>query len=180
MGSGRRNAYSSCMSLARQHYADVKWRVLVADDQPSVVDALMLLFKSQGINADYANTPEEVEKLVAARAYDLLLMDMNYARDTSSGAEGLELLARIRSADPALAVVVMTAWSTIEIAVAALQRGANDFIQKPWENAAALNIIEKQMNVTRDRRRADAIRAEELDDASLVQSTLMGASLKLF
>src|SRR3954468_15475768 len=163
------------MGAALEKAAEVKWRVLVADDQPSVIDALMLLFKSQGIMADRASTPAEVAKLVTEHTYDLVLMDMNYARDTTSGAEGLELLATIRSADPALAVVVMTAWSTVEVAVAALQRGASDFIQKPWENTAALNIIGKQMKMTRERRRAEAIRAQEMDDASLVQRTLMGA-----
>jgi sigma-B regulation protein RsbU (phosphoserine phosphatase) len=155
-------------------------RVLVADDQPSIIDAMLLLLKAAGISADRASTPDEVAALVAAQKYDLLLMDMNYARDTTSGAEGLELLARIKMADPALSVVVMTAWSTVDIAVASLQRGASDFIQKPWDNTAALSIIEKQIVATRERRRDMAIRKAELEEATLVHRTLMGATLGRF
>ena len=155
-------------------------RVLVADDQPSIIDAMLLLLKASGISADRASTPDEVAALVKAQQFDLLLMDMNYARDTTSGAEGLELLARIKMADPALSIVVMTAWSTVDIAVASLQRGASDFIQKPWDNTAALNIIEKQIIATRERRREMAIRKAEIEEATLVQRTLMGATLGRF
>jgi sigma-B regulation protein RsbU (phosphoserine phosphatase) len=83
-------------------------------------------------------------------------------------------------ADPALSVVVMTAWSTVDIAVASLQRGASDFIQKPWDNTAALNIIENQIVATRERRREMAIRKAEIEEATLVQRTLMGATLGRF
>jgi sigma-B regulation protein RsbU (phosphoserine phosphatase) len=155
-------------------------RVLVADDQPSIIDAMLLLLKAAGIAADRASTPDEVAALISAQKYDLLLMDMNYARDTTSGAEGLELLARIKMADPALSIVVMTAWSTVDIAVASLQSGASDFIQKPWDNTVALNIIEKHIVATRERRREMAIRKAEIEEATLVQRTLMGATLGRF
>ena len=116
----------------------------MADDQPNVIDALQFLLKASGIGADRAASPEEVLSKVGNGRYDLLLMDMNYARDTTSGEEGLELLHQVKSADPALSIVVMTAWSTIEIAVASLQHGAADFIQKPWDNDAALRVIDAQ------------------------------------
>ena len=160
--------------------AQMPSRVLVADDQPSIIDAMLLLLKAAGIGADRASTPDEVAAKIAVEKYDLLLMDMNYARDTTSGAEGLELLNRIKQADPAISIVVMTAWSTVDIAVASLQRGASDFIQKPWDNATALKIIQAQMENTRTRRKEMAIRKAEIEEAVFVQRTLMGATLGQF
>src|SRR4051812_48584191 len=116
-------------------------RVLIADDQPSISDALVFLLKIRGVHADVVSSPVDVLQSVTARQYDLLLMDMNYEQDTTSGAEGLRLVDAVREIDPALGVVVMTAWSTVEIAVAALQRGAADFIQKPWDNDHAARVI---------------------------------------
>jgi phosphoserine phosphatase RsbU/P len=155
-------------------------RILVADDQPTIVEALLFLLKAQGIAADQASNPEEVATLVATRSYDLLLMDMNYARDTTSGSEGLELVERIKTVDPALGIVVMTAWSTIDIAVAALQRGASDFVQKPWDNDATIKILDTQIKATRGRRRELAMRLAEIEEAATVHRTLMGASLGTF
>jgi sigma-B regulation protein RsbU (phosphoserine phosphatase) len=155
---------------------DTRARVLVADDQPNVIDALELLLKSAGIEADRASSPEEVSAKVRDGSYDLLLMDMNYARDTTSGLEGLQLLSDVKNRDGALSIVVMTAWSTVPIAVAALQKGAHDFIEKPWDNAAALKIIEQQITATRQRRRKLALERAEVEEASEVQKRLMGSS----
>jgi sigma-B regulation protein RsbU (phosphoserine phosphatase) len=155
---------------------ETRARVLVADDQPNVIDALELLLKSAGIEADRASSPEEVSGKVRAGSYDLLLMDMNYARDTTSGVEGLQLLSDVKDRDGALSIVVMTAWSTVPIAVAALQKGANDFIEKPWDNSAALKIIEEQIAATRERRRKLAVERAEVEEASEVQKRLMGSS----
>jgi sigma-B regulation protein RsbU (phosphoserine phosphatase) len=155
-------------------------RVLVADDQPNVIDALLFLLKAANIGADRASSPEEVLAMVGGGKYDLLLMDMNYARDTTSGEEGLELLHRVKSSDPALSVVVMTAWSTIEIAVASLQHGASDFIQKPWDNDAALRIIEAQIAACKLRRREISASRAEAEDAVQVHRTLLGASFAQF
>lgn len=161
-------------------HAQTTPRVLVADDQPSIIDAMLLLLKAAGIGADRASTPDEVAEKIAQEKYELVLMDMNYARDTTSGAEGLELLERIKIVDPAISIVVMTAWSTVDIAVASLQHGASDFIQKPWDNAAALKIIQAQMENTRARRKEMAIRKAEIEEAVFVQRTLMGATLGQF
>jgi sigma-B regulation protein RsbU (phosphoserine phosphatase) len=155
-------------------------RVLVADDQPNVIDALLLLLKAANIAADRASSPEEVLAMVHGGHYDLLLMDMNYARDTTSGAEGLELLHQVKQFDPALSVVVMTAWSTVEIAVASLQHGASDFIQKPWDNDPALRIIERQIAVCKQRRRDMSLRRAEAEEAAQVHRTLLGASFARF
>lgn len=155
-------------------------RVLVADDQPNVIDALLFLLKAANIGADRASSPEEVLAMVGGGKYDLLLMDMNYARDTTSGEEGLELLHQVKAVDPALSVVVMTAWSTVEIAVASLQHGASDFIQKPWDNDAALRIIEAQIAACKQRRREISVRRAEAEDAAQVHRTLLGASSARF
>src|SRR3954465_335568 len=116
-------------------------RVLIADDQPAVIQALAFLLKANGISADVSSNPTEVLSRIRERAYDLLLMDMNYDADTTSGAEGLRLVDGVREIDPVLSIVVMTAWSTVDLAVAALQRGASDFIQKPWDNDTALRVM---------------------------------------
>jgi sigma-B regulation protein RsbU (phosphoserine phosphatase) len=154
--------------------------VLVADDQPNVIDALQFLLKASGIGADRAASPEEVLSKVGNGRYDLLLMDMNYARDTTSGEEGLELLHQVKSADPALSIVVMTAWSTIEIAVASLQHGAADFIQKPWDNDAALRVIDAQIAACKKRRQEMSLHRAEAEEAAQVHRSLLGASSARF
>ena len=135
-------------------------RVLVADDQPDVVMALRLLLRDAGFDAETANSVHEVRTRLDRRPYDLLLMDLNYARDTTSGSEGLDLLTRIRAADPTLPVVVMTAWGSVDLAVEAMRRGARDFIQKPWENARLLSILRTQVELSRVLRRQKRLEAE--------------------
>src|SRR5713101_4718659 len=110
-------------------------RVLVADDQPDVREALRLLLKGERFEIEAVASPAAVLTALESREYDAVLMDLNYARDTTSGQEGLDLLARIRSLDGTVPVIVMTAWGSLELAVEAMRRGAKDFIQKPWENA---------------------------------------------
>lgn len=110
-------------------------RVLVADDQADVLEALRLLLKPEGFEVELAASPQAVLSAVAARPFDALLIDLNYTRDTTSGGEGLELLAELHALAPALPVVVMTAWASIGLAVEAMRRGAADFVPKPWDNA---------------------------------------------
>src|SRR5579859_3482394 len=110
-------------------------RVLIADDQRDVQDSLRLLLKGEGYQVETVASPASVLAAVKARDFDCLLMDLNYARDTTSGEEGLDLLSRLQALDSSLPVVVMTAWGTVEVAVEAMRRGARDFVQKPWENA---------------------------------------------
>lgn len=106
----------------------------MADDQPSILDALRMLLRSEGFEVDAVRSPQVVLESIAVREYDVLLLDLNYARDTTSGGEGLELLEKIRQQIPQLPVIVMTAWGTIDLAVQALHHGARDFIQKPWDD----------------------------------------------
>lgn len=110
-------------------------RVLVADDQPDIREALKLLLKSEGYSTKTIDTPEGIVKAVEGQDFDLLLMDLNYARDTTSGQEGLDLLEWLQDVDETLPVVVMTAWGSVELTVEAMRHGARDFVQKPWDNA---------------------------------------------
>src|ERR1043165_1326126 len=109
-------------------------RILVADDQPDVLEALRLLLKGEGYQIDTVKSPAAVIKAIEARDFSLALIDLNYPRDTTSGQEGLDLLAKLQAADATLPVVVMTAWASVEIAVEAMRRGAKDFVTKPWRS----------------------------------------------
>lgn len=122
-------------------------RILVADDQPDVLEALRLLLKAEGYATETVKSPAAAIKAVEARDYALVLMDLNYARDTTSGEEGLELLQRLQAVDATLPVVVMTAWASVDLAVEAMRRGARDFIPKPWENARLLAIVRNQIEL---------------------------------
>src|SRR5712691_2846984 len=124
-------------------------RILIADDQPDVLEALRLLIKSEGYHIDAAGSPSGILKALEARDYDVVLMDLNYARDTTSGQEGLDLLTRIQALDSTLPVVVMTAWSSVKVAVEAMRRGARDFVQKPWENERLISILRTQIELSR-------------------------------
>lgn len=135
-------------------------RILVADDQQDVIEALRLLLKSEGWNVEGVNSPEAAIGRLEAGEYDLLFIDLNYTRDTTSGAEGLDLLQRVRMLDPSLPVVVMTAWATVDLAVEAMRRGAKDFISKPWENSRLLTIARTQLELSEALRRGARLELE--------------------
>jgi len=135
-------------------------RVLVADDQPDVREALRLLLKGEGYEIQTAASPAEILAALEIREFDIVLMDLNYARDTTSGEEGLDLLTRIQTMDSGLPVVVMTAWGSVQLAVEAMRRGARDFIPKPWENARLIAILKTQVELRRALRRQVRLEAE--------------------
>ncbi len=135
-------------------------RLLVADDQPDVIEALRLLLKAEGYEIETASSPRAVVEAVQAREFDLVLMDLNYARDTTSGAEGLDLLSRLRDIDPTLPVVVMTAWASLDLAVEVMRRGARDFVAKPWDNARLLAIVRTQVELGSALRRGERLEEE--------------------
>ena len=116
-------------------------KILIADDQPDVLAALRLLLKAEHYEIQTASSPKGVLNAVDSQELDVVLMDLNYARDTTSGSEGLDLLNKIRAVDPTLPVVVMTAWGSVDLAVEAMRHGARDFIQKPWDNARLLSVL---------------------------------------
>jgi DNA-binding NtrC family response regulator len=135
-------------------------RVLIADDQADVLESLRLLLKGEGFRIESATSPGGILRTLESQDFDVLLMDLNYARDTTSGEEGLDLLSRIQSLDGQLPVVVMTAWGSVEVAVQAIRRGARDFIQKPWENARLLAILRTQIELGRALRKGRLLEAE--------------------
>ncbi len=135
-------------------------RILIADDQADVLEALRLLLKSEGYQIEAVTSPAAIMGALEAREFDVLLMDLNYARDTTSGQEGLDLLNRIHTIDSTLPVVVMTAWGSIEIAVEAMRRGARDFVQKPWENPRLLSILRTQIELCKSLRNEQRLEAE--------------------
>ena len=135
-------------------------RLLIADDQRDVLEALRLLLKAEGYAIETASSPSGVMDALHSREYDALLMDLNYARDTTSGQEGLDLLNQIQSLDSTLPVIVMTAWGSVEVAVEAMRRGARDFVQKPWENARLLSVLKTQVELSSALRRSQRLEAE--------------------
>jgi DNA-binding NtrC family response regulator len=112
-----------------------KPNILVADDQPDVLEALRLLLKGNGFDVHAVNSPSAALAALERRDYDAMLLDMNYTRDTTSGKEGLDLLASVQTLEPHMPVVVMTAWGSIDNAVEAMRRGARDYVEKPCDNA---------------------------------------------
>jgi DNA-binding NtrC family response regulator len=135
-------------------------RILLADDQADIRESLRLLLKNEGFETQLASSPAEVLAAIEAREFDAVLMDLNYTRDTTSGQEGLDLLSRIQSLDGTLPVIVMTAWSSVELAVEAMRLGARDFLQKPWDNARLLSILRTQIDLRQALRRATRLEAE--------------------
>ena len=147
-------------SLAPSHPNEHDPRILVADDQQHIVEALELLLQPQGYVVDSARSPVEVRQALASDFYDALLIDLNYTRDTTSGREGLDLLSEIVALDSTVPVIVMTAWGNVELAVEAMRRGARDFITKPWENERLLSILRTQIELHRALQRAERLSAE--------------------
>ena len=141
------------------------FRILLCDDQPDVLHALRLMLKGAGYQAESVDSPGALLDAASTGAFDLILADLNYSRDTTSGTEGLDLLAALDARGNHTPVIVMTAWGSIDLAVEAMRRGASDFLQKPWDNARALAVIRKQAQ-TEHRRRS------ELDIAASVQQKL--------
>jgi DNA-binding NtrC family response regulator len=148
-------------------------RLLVADDQPDVLEAVRMLARANGFDVRSATSPAAALALCEAEEFDVCLVDLNYARDTTSGIEGMDLLARLRTLDPTLPVVVMTAWGSIEGAVEALRRGARDYLQKPWDNARLLATLRAQLELrgalrTANRLDAEAARTREAELPAVV------------
>jgi DNA-binding NtrC family response regulator len=135
-------------------------RILIADDQPDVLESLRLLLKGEAYRIETAPSPAAILAAVEAQDFDAALIDLNYARDTTSGREGLDLLGRLQGIDASLPVVVMTAWGSIELAVEAMRRGARDFVEKPWENTRLLAILRTQVELGRALRRGRLLEAE--------------------
>src|SRR6202011_1469974 len=122
-------------------------RILIADDQRDVLEALRILLKGEGHQTDAVTSLAGIFQALEKKDYALLIMDLNYTRDTTSGQEGLEVIPRIQALDNTLPIVVMTAWATIDLAVEAMKRGARDFVPKPWDNERLLTIVRTQIEL---------------------------------
>ena len=136
-------------------------RILIADDQQDVLDALRLLLKGHGYSIETVNSPADLLAAVGRQEFDILLIDLNYARDTTSGREGLDVLSRLKDIEDAPPVVAMTGWATVGLAVEAMQFGVSDFVEKPWTNTRLLEILSKQVGLGRERREARRVAAQE-------------------
>lgn len=134
--------------------------ILIADDDKNIQVALRLLLKNESYSTEAVSTPDEIIAALNCRPYSLLLIDLNFQRDTTSGAEGLSLLPRIRAIDPDLPIVVMTGWGSIDIAVEAMRNGANDFIEKPWKNSRLITTVSNLIELQGGRRTTARLREE--------------------
>ena len=161
-------------------------RTLIADDDADILTALHLLLKNDGYEPETVSSPAAVLEAIARSQFDVVLIDLNYARDTTSGREGIDLISRIQALDPSLPIVVMTAWATVDLAVDAMRRGVRDFVQKPWDNPRLLETLRKQVKHARarrtfqgrlaDTRKSDARLKRELIEARELQENLLANS----
>src|SRR5919107_4691393 len=134
-------------------------RILIADDQQDIIDALRFLLLDEGYEVTPARSPAEALERLEASDFDLVVLDLNYTRDTTSGQEGFDLMERIRVLDPTLPVLVMTAWSSVAGAVEAMRRGARDYIEKPWDDERLLITARTQIDLRRAVRRSQRLQA---------------------
>ena len=153
------------MTTGNSTTSEKPYKLLIADDQPQILEALRLLLKPEGYQLEMVRTPALLIDALAHESFDGVLIDLNYTRDTTSGQEGMDLVVRIKEIDPQLPIVVMTAWGNIDLAVEAMRRGASDFIQKPWENARLLSVLRNQVELHRIQRRAQWLEAEKIGRA---------------
>jgi DNA-binding NtrC family response regulator len=135
-------------------------RILIADDQPDVIEALRLVLKAEGFDIETARSVAQIASIVETRDLDAVIMDLNYTRDTTSGREGLDLLPRLRELDQTLPIIVMTAWGSVDGAVEAMRHGAWDYIEKPWNNARLMATVRTQLELGRAVRRAQHLESE--------------------
>jgi sigma-B regulation protein RsbU (phosphoserine phosphatase) len=152
-------------------------RVLVADDQPDVLEALRWLLGGEGYEPEFVSSTDAVLERLRESPFDLLLMDLNYSRDTTSGREGLELIPHVRALDATMPIVVMTGWGSVDTAVEAMRRGAKSFVQKPWEDETLLEILQREIEESRASKRRDARQQRELEEARLIQRGLLPTAL---
>jgi len=158
-------------------------RVIVADDQQDVLTAMRMLLKNDGMLVTTVSSPAGLLEAVRSESFDVALIDLNYARDTTSGREGLDLIPQIHAIDPQLPVIVMTAWGTIDVAVEAMRRGARDFLEKPWDNHRVLSVIRNQASFSREVRHSRRLEAENqllraaVDEEFIAEAPAMRAVL---
>jgi phosphoserine phosphatase RsbU/P len=152
-------------------------RVLIADDQEQVLVALEMLLHRYGFSTAAVTHPSGLMRALETEEFDAVLMDLNYTRDTIGGGEGLQLVSQIRSRDSLLPVMVMTAWSSVELAVEAMHRGASDFVQKPWDNEELVRKLRDQLSRAEERRRKHRLREMEMQEARAIHDRALPKKL---
>jgi sigma-B regulation protein RsbU (phosphoserine phosphatase) len=163
--------FTATLEIASDHET-MQPKILIADDQQDVLDALRLLLKGHGYSIETVNSPADLLAAATRQEFDILLIDLNYARDTTSGREGLDVLSRLKEMEDPPPVVAMTGWATVGLAVETMQYGVSDFVEKPWTNTRLLEILQKQISLGRDRRetrRREAVEARARKEALLHQ-----------
>src|SRR6266404_1207600 len=168
-GRGNRDMLAS-MSETPAEVRTMQSRILIADDQPDVLRALCLLLKGHGYTTETVTSPSDMLEALGRAEFDLLLMDLNYARDTTSGREGLDLLTQLKAIESVPPIVVMTGWATVGIAVEAMQRGVTDFVEKPWTNSQLLEVLRKQITLGRERRESARLAVQETQAHKVIAS----------
>ena len=170
----RRFTPEPAISLSVSH---IPPRILVADDQPDVLEALRLLLKGEGFAIETVSSPAAMIRVAESTEFDAALIDLNYTRDTTSGREGLTLLARLQALDNTLPVVVMTAWGSVDSAVEAMRLGARDYVEKPWDNARLIATLRSHVELARALRATGRLAADNLQLRGLdAQPTLVAES----
>ncbi len=152
-------------------------RILIADDQEQVLVALEMLLHRYGFSTATVMHPARVMRALETQEFHAVLMDLNYTRDTIGGGEGLELVSRIRSRDSLLPVMVMTAWSSVDLAVEAMRRGASDFVQKPWDNEELVQKLRDQLSQAQQRRRKQRLCELEMQEARAIHDRALPKEL---
>ena len=155
-------------------------RLLVAEDQNSVLEAVRFFAKLEGYEAVYVGSPAEAVTALQEQEFDAALVDLNYSRDTTSGEEGMNLIAQLHALDDSLPIIVMTAWGSVGLAVRAMQCGAVDFVEKPWDNARLAEVLHAQVERGRELRRRSLRHAEELREAGETQRRMLPSDLPQF
>jgi phosphoserine phosphatase RsbU/P len=171
------NQFTTDVATAANRGPTQRGRILIADDQSTVLEALRMMLKGEGYEIELASTPQAAIKALQARPFDAAVIDLNYTLDTTSGIEGLDLLTHMKEVRPDTPVIVMTAWASLETAIEAMRRGASDFVQKPWDNAQVLNTVRAQVMRGQLNQRATTQRDFDIADASDVQKALLPREL---
>jgi DNA-binding NtrC family response regulator len=149
----------------------------VSDDQHDVIHALRLLFSTGDLVTLGATTPAEAMSLVGAHPIDAALVDLNYETGDTNGTQGLDLVSALHAHSPHLPIIVMTAWSTIDLALEAAKRGASDFVEKPWDESRLVTLVRAHAELGRARRRIGELESEVRQLRGGVESAAHTAAL---
>ncbi len=148
-------------------------KILIAEDQEHVREALAMLLRGHGYSVTLCSSPSEALAAAQVQPPDLAMVDMNYQRDSTSGLEGLQLIERLRQVDGALPIIALTAWGNVDLAVSAMKHGASDFVEKPWRNDSLLEKVRMLTQRAQELRSSQRISDHEREDAHQLQTRIV-------